>query len=339
MNKLFNSNNDENIFYNNISQNRKRTAEIDHEVTVKLSVDFVRFSISYRQLDDNKFLNLFNAIRRLSTEKPEFHFINGKYYFKSKKYTIRIKNNTYVIIATLPYYDSMPILLTVNDADLQVVRYLEPYLSQLRYHISWIEYTIDFFSNNAKRVYQFMLSHLLLKWPGKKSVSKTYETTFYRNDLRGSGTKGLRCYHKKILDSFGREIVSIRVELLAKRQLLKKYNIQSISDFISSNSDIVIKYIAFKKFNYSIFIKRLRELGYDQIGVSQEINRFKKNINNGFLQEANQAAKKMRIRNESDTYLVKHEFHDYFLSKLRGLSFINGDSFSFSLDKLRCLEA
>ncbi len=186
MKKVYTYNKGENYFYNNINRNRKEIYENSEQVTVDLSIDFVRFSIPYHQLNNKNFLQLFNVIRRKIICSPEYKHTKSRFYIKGSKYTIRIKNKIYVITATLPFYDSMPILLTVNDADSQVLRYLEPYLSQLHYHISQIEYTMDFFSNNKEQIYQFMLSHLLLKWPGKKYVGTNYEDTFYRNDLRGS---------------------------------------------------------------------------------------------------------------------------------------------------------
>lgn len=322
-------------FNNNICRNRKQIIQCDEQVIVKLSVDLIRFSIQSYQLNNSNFYKLFNAIKNVSIGKSKFSKLDGVLYIESRKYIIKIGNKLHKIYALLPCSSALPILLTVHDADSKVLQYLEPYLSPLQYHISWIEYTMDFISKNKDHVYQFMLSYFLLKWPGKKYVNKIYKTSFYRNDLRGSETKGLRGYQKQLTDTLGNTVDSVRIELLAKRKLLKKHNIQTISDFLSSNSSIVIKYITFKKFNYSIFIKRLREQGYDHFGVDQMIDLYISSISNGHIELANETAKNMYIKNDSDTYLVKHEFDKYFMSKIAGLSFVNGDTFSVSLGKLK----
>ncbi len=324
-----------NNFNNNICRNRNQIIHKSDQVTVNLSVDFIRFSIKSFYVNNVNFDKLFNELKRLSVGPSKYRWTNGRKYSESKKYMVKLNDKLYKVVAIrAPYHDSLPILITVHDIDKQFLLHFEPYLSQLNTSISWIEFTMDFITQKKDELYSFMLSNLMLKWPGKKYVGKSYKTTFYKNDLRGSETKGLRGYQKTLKDSKGNSVESVRIELLAKRKLLKKNGIETVVNVLASDSSIVIKYLIFKQFNYTLFTKQLVELGHDKDSIDQMNQKYQQAISNGYLYEANELAKIMPPEGTTRNFLNKHSFNQFFMFNISGLSFVNGDSFSFSFDKL-----
>ncbi len=249
------------------------------EATVMMSVDFIRFSIKSYQFNNKNFYNLFNIIRSMNVDEPKFRLTGKRGYCQSKTYNIKYHDKYYKIVsARVPDSTSFPILLTIHDVDQNLLLYLQPHLNRLDHHISWVEFTLDFISNTPELVYNFMKSHLWLKWAGKKNENLIYDTTFYRNDIRKSQTKGLRGYRKQLQDGQGNKVESVRIELLMKRQLLKKKGVENISDTFNMTSQLVTKYLSFKKFNYNLFITRLKESGNDQCGVDQMVCIIKEGI-------------------------------------------------------------
>jgi hypothetical protein len=97
---------------------------------------------------------------------------------------------------------------------------------------------------------------------------------------------------------------------------------------------IALNYMSFKDFNFNKFINRLKEMKYDQQKINDIVNQFRQDIKNGYLHELDETALNYSKKYESDCYLEKHSFHQYFMSKVRGLSFINGDSFNVDLGKM-----
>lgn len=319
---------------NYIIRNRNKNYS-SSTATVKMSVDFIRFSIKSYQFNNNNFYNLYNVIKSMIVAEPKFRLTGKRGYYQSKTYNIKFNDKYYKIVSTrVPDSTMFPILLTIHDVDESLLLHLQPHLNRLDHHISWVEFTLDFISNVPEQVYQFMLSHLWLKWAGKKNENLIYDTTFYRNDIRKSQTKGLRGYRKQLSDDQGNNVESVRIELLMKRQLLKKKGIQNTSDMLNLNSQLVIKYLTFKHFNYNLFINRLKESGNDQCGVNQLVSLIKETIGNGLLDLSNETALKLSKKNDSDTYLVKHGFHDEFMRNISGLSFLNGDCFNVDIGEM-----
>lgn len=303
---------------------------------LKLSIDFIRFSINSRHYNNIEFFNLFNEIRARSVASSEYRFKVGIGYTETKKYIISLNNRSYEIIASRSPLESFkPVLLTIQEPDEQVLQHLKPYLNQMLYHVNSIEFTLDFISNVPTQVYQFMKSHLLLKWSGKKIFNLSYATTFYRNDIRKTKGKGLRCYLKDVIDTNEELVESVRVELLIKRPLFKKKFIGSIDDVLKMDNKIALNYLSLKDFNFNKFINRLKEKKYDQQQINDIVNQFKQDIKNGYLYELNDIALDYSKKYDSDCYLERHVFHKHFFDSVNQLSFINGDSCVLDIGKMK----
>jgi hypothetical protein len=190
---------------------------------VILSIDFIRFSIDSIHFNNEEFYTLFNEIKRMSVASSEFRFKLGYGYTETKKYVIVFNKKNYEVIASRsPLESYKPILLAIHKPNEELLQHLKPFLNLMMYHVNAMEFTLDFISNEPKELYNFMKSHLLLKWSGKKNMNLNYETSFYRNDIRNAKGKGLRCYLKDIIGANDELLESVRVELLMKRPLFKK---------------------------------------------------------------------------------------------------------------------
>jgi len=89
----------ENIRYNYNTGNRicKYT---NSTATVKMSIDFIRFSIKSIKFNTKEFYNLFNVISAMSVEESSFHFVDGYSYSQVRKYNIEFQNKIYKVVAS-----------------------------------------------------------------------------------------------------------------------------------------------------------------------------------------------------------------------------------------------
>ncbi len=304
--------------------------------TVKMSIDFIRFSIKSINLNNTEFYNLFNVIKGMSVEESNFHFVDGYGYSQIRKYSIEFQNKIYKVVASrCPSDWNLPILLTVHEPSVQLLQYLKQYLAKVNYLVSSIEHTLDFYSDVPDQIYQFLKSHLLLKWAGKKKLTLNYPTTFYRNDIRNSRGKGLRCYRKQHDIGNGESVESVRVELVMKRPLLKTKSVSTIDNVLNMDCMIAMKYLSYKDFNFNKFTNRLKNKDYTQQQIDQFLTVFKNDIKNGFLYELNNIALSYSQNYDTDDYLIYHDFQQYFMGLINGKSFINGDTFSVDLDRMQ----
>ena len=321
-------------FYNYITKNRILNSQ-NNQVLVKMSIDLLRISISKFHFNKEEFFNLFNVIARFSSS-IEKYIDHDKVYSDGKDYEINYLGEEHLVIArNAPCVEYLPMQITIHEPTRQLLNYLTPYLNKMIHNISQVEFTLDCISDEPHKVFQFFKQHLLLSNPGRKSFNLNYDTSFYRNDIRGARGKGLKCYWKTITFGKSNLVQSIRVELTMKRQLMKSKGIDSINDFLSMNNNIPVKYLLFRKFNYGKFHSKLVEQGYGSEFITNLLTDIKSDVNNGFLYESNVTAKTY-YKKGSLTYLDNHGFHEHFRNSISGKNFLNGDIFSVDMDRMVC---
>lgn len=327
--------NHQNNFYNYTNRNRIFNTN-EQSIIVNLSIDYIIITISQKYFNSNAFHSLFNMINGLSIS-TKFRRTNGDEWNEIRRNIIRFNNKTHKVISlrasSVPY---LPIIIKIYQPDANLLNHFNSYLNQLEHLVSNVEFTMDFIGESPDHIYKFMKEHLLLMWPGKKLYKPNYETSFYGNNLREATGKGSRCYQKYIKDVDGNVLKSIRVELLMKRRMFHNKEINTMSDFLSMDNMIPLKYLSFKEFTFNKFHNKLsNEVGFYKIMIDDVLESFKNKIKNGDLDLLNDLAKTYYEKG-SLRYLQDHDFNKYFKGLFNGKVFINGNSLVVDADKMVC---
>ena len=223
-----------------------------------------------------------------------------------------------------------PILMKIEKPNMKTLNFIHNFAveNQIQYHISSMELTFDFLTTNKEAfeaMLSFLIQHVYLKWAGK-SFEHDYETTKYIGNPRKTRSKAIRIYKKEVLY----ENDKARLELILKKNILNRHNIESIKD-LNKNLyyEIVNKYIEFKELRLDkyekAYLRKLRKhnkaLADDQLQdkVSMEIDMVKEMCNQKGLVEAfryvkKQVGKPYACINESD-------FQDVFFNRLINRNF------------------
>ncbi len=325
----------QNNFYNYTNRNRIFNTN-NQSIIVNLSIDYIIITVKQKYYNSNGFHRLFNMINGISTS-TKFRHTNGDEWNEIRRNIIKFNNKTHKVISLrasgVPY---LPIIIKIYQPDVTLLNHMNSYLNKMEHLVSNVEFTMDFIGEEPDHIYKFMKEHLLLMWPGKKLYKPNYETSFYGNNLREATGKGSRCYHKEIKDEDDNVLKSIRVELLMKRRMFHNKEINTISDFMSMDNMIPLKYLSFKQFNFNKFHNKLiDEVGFYKIMVNDVFESFKNKIKNGDLDILNDLAKTY-YKKGSLSYLQQHDFNKYFKGLVDGKVFINGDFIVVDGGKMVC---
>lgn len=213
--------------------------------------------------------------------------------------------------------------IRIEDPDIPLLQYLSSFLSSAEYTIAQLECTFDFYGPCIHRLYDaFKSSYVLLHSGKSKKFDPNYKDTEYSNDLRKTKSKGLRLYKKKDLQG---NIKSARLELLYKRNKLKKMNVNLIQDVIDVNCDIVMKPLKFNKFNHDKFIKNfVRRLEKGIPACQGNINEIMLNIHRLNKEKNVYTAGKYAKQFISYSCYETHPFEIELKTSLSGIKFMNG---------------
>ena len=325
----------QNNLYNYTNRNRIFNTN-EQSIIVNLSIDYIIITIKQKYYNTNAFHTLFNMINGISTS-TKFRGTNGDAWNQIRRNMIKFNNKTYKVIslrASGVHY--LPIVIKIYQPDANLLNHFYSYLKYLEHLVSNVEFTMDFIGESPDYIYKFMKEHLLLMWPGGQLYKPNFETSFYGNNLRKATGKGSRCYHKEIKDADGNVLKSIRVELLMKRRLFHKKEINTLSDFLSMDNMIPLKYLSFKEVNFNVLYNKLSdEVGFPKIMIDDVFVSFKNKIKNGDLDLLNDLAKTY-YKKGSLTYLQPIDFNKYFKSLFNGKVFINGDLLLVDGDEMVC---
>ena len=327
--------NHQNNSYNYTNRNRIFNQH-KQSILVKLSIDYIIITIKQKYYNSNEFNKLFKMINDNSIS-TRFRPTNGDEWNEIRRNIIKFNNKTHKVISLrasgVPY---LPIVIKIYQPDVTLLNHMNSYLNKMEHLVSNVEFTMDFIGEEPDHIYKFMKEHLLLMWPGKKLYKPNYKTSFYGNNLREATGKGSRCYQKHIKDVDGNILKSIRVELLMKRRMFHNKEINTISDFMSMDNMIPLKYLSFKQFNFNkLHNKLIDEVGFYKIMVNDVFESFTNKIKNGDLDILNDLAKTY-YKKGSLSYLQQHDFNKYFKGLVDGKVFINGDSLVVDGEKMVC---
>jgi len=320
---------------------QRRTNARYYNVTCKLKVDFISFSVWLNKKtggkpDETKLYPMFTDIRYNGTSAPQYNYERKYSYDRSTIYQYEFDGHEHeIVIAKCSYNYLKPYIIRLHDPTLEVLEHLQQYFGKFdRYHIKDIEFTYDFQSEDIKMMHQYLQEHVIVSWRGKGFQIE--EDTFYGNNIRFAHGKGLRVYEKEVENEAGEKVQVARMEMLCKRPILKKNGIHTIKDFINMDTRVSNKYLSFRNFNYGRFIKHMKKISHPHI--AKEVNNIRNGIRNGYLYEMNISYKdwyketnKNLKENYKPTYLYKNKFWDHFISQCKPwYSFLDGNSFQLS---------
>lgn len=192
------------------------------DFSIKKSIDFITVSINYpdhaKKIYGFLEANGFECSSDLKLEESKY----------SMKRTYKSNHD----IASVEIFHDLkdpdnncycpPILLKIHDPNRELLNRMDSFFKHLKISpkVSMLELTFDLFPNDKADIvnlYEFLQSHLFLKY-GRKINTKKYVTTFYTNNIRHSKAKGMRVYlkpEKNVPKEF------VRMELILKRELIK----------------------------------------------------------------------------------------------------------------------
>ena len=226
----------------------------------------------------------------------------------------------------------LPILMKIEKPNLKLLNFIHNFAvsNKIQYKISFMELTFDFFSKNIDTLdamYSMLVQHVYLQWAGK-SFEHDYETTTYIGNPRKTMSKAIRIYKKEFEDSNKKD--RARLELILKRRLLKRQNIESITDLKKDvYYQITDKYIKFKDLRLDIYEKKyLRKLRKHnktltdeqlQDKVDTELNTVKQICNQKGIVEAFRHIQK-QVSGEYEC-IKGYDFHDVFFDRIINKNF------------------
>ncbi len=214
------------------------------KINLVRSLDFIILSFS-------KYFNLSYILSIIMSQSSSSKFYKTP-SSDVKAYYMNFNNKVYEI-KHIFFREFNHSWIRIDDPDIPFLQYFSSIINPTQYHLAQVEFTLDFSGPNIHRLYNSLKSAYLLSYSSKsKQFKHIYKDTEYSNDLRKTQSKGLRLYKKR--DAQG-NIISARLEILCKRNKLKKMKINYLPDVIDISCDAVFRPLKFKKFNHDKFIK------------------------------------------------------------------------------------
>jgi hypothetical protein len=267
------------------------------QFSISKHIDLVSFKNIYpahkQEIFDFLVDNGFKIVSDLMLEK-------GNYL---KKRTYRTEAKVYFIDIFYEFRGEVvfpSLLLNIHDPDKWILSLLDSFFRdhEIVPNVSKVELTCDLFTDDVVLLYEFLQSHLFLKY--NRSCLLGYATTFYLGNPRTSRSKGMRVYLKPIEGS--KEYV--RIELVLKRELIRnrlrldnilssvesidlqqffdfrRLDEKAISDYIVKKSKDHIGRLEKRKKSSGDLLKRLiwdisNNIFYDQNTLMEKVNALK----------------------------------------------------------------
>ena len=289
---------------------------LPHNEKIKLfqSFDFIILSLGK---DKDQLTRILTHIYTYSTSTS----YSKRFKSEIKTYNIVFNGKQYKI-TYIYFYKGTNVWIRVDDPDVPFLEYLSTVIDPLTYRVVQIEFTFDFTWIDMNRLFSELRSRYQLAYSSRANqLSLYYPDTSYSNNIRTTKSKGLRLYKKRDKDG---TIKSIRMEIVYKKNLLKKLNVYTIEDAITVDNSDVYKYLQFKRFDWDIFIKNyVKRMEKGDINCQLHINevteKIRYYINKEEVNKADKYAKQFISYSCFDTdlfeYALKAELqNDKFLS-------------------------
>ena len=281
----------------------------------------------------------FNTLKNIIPEYTNSEYICSK-KFDPKEYVYDYSEEYQMqdFEKTLRLFNSSemnfrPILMKIEKPNIKTLNFIHNFAveNQIQYHISSMELTFDFVTpdksiESIMEMYSFLVQHVYLKWAGKLFYND-YETTTYIGNCRLTRSKAVRIYVKE--NEYGVKEKS-RLELILKRKVLKRYNVELITDLKKDvYNQIISKYIEFKYLKLDIYEKKyLRKLRkrYKTLTDNEiqnillmELDTIKNIHNNKSIVESFRYIQG-QVSGPYDC-IEKSDFHDIFFSRIKNRNF------------------
>ena len=296
--------------------------------TLKPSMDYIVLSI--QRID---FHSLKNIISKNSNFIQTNHYKLDYLYDFSMEYQMPKYNDKVLRLLISKENPFLPILMKIEEPTIEILNFIHNFgvLNNIQYKISSMELTFDFVTpdksiESIMEMYSFLVQHVYLKWAGKLFYND-YETTTYIGNCRLTRSKAVRIYVKE--NEHGVKEKS-RLELILKRKILKRYNVELITDLNKDvYNQIISKYIELKFFKLEIYemkyLRKLRKLyktltdNEIQNMLLMELDTIKNIHNNKSIVESFRYIQG-QVSGPYDC-IEKSDFHDIFFSRIKNRNF------------------
>ena len=224
---------------------------------IKLSVDFIQLTAERRLI--NKFIDETNdTIVKYDIKAKKgvnYSWVNFYRYIPSKQHM-------YNILLLLPKFNKLPYLLKIEHPDKSCIKAFEDLFNGYNYSVSKVEFSYDIYSDNNRKVYNFLKHKIFLKNRGY-AFNLKYDETVYFNNIRKASSKGVKIYIKD--ERF------VRVEITLKRKALLGNDILTLSDFLMVDPLIFEKYFSFMQLNKKRLERRLKKTIFNYEPILKKI--------------------------------------------------------------------
>lgn len=298
-------------YHNYIYQNNFANTPI----TPILSIDYIKIHYKQSMLQFDKAKNLPSNFIILPRST------RNKYFCQ-----VPIKDNIYELEITHLYKNKLltGTTLLLRHPSFEFINIIEGFCGS-GYTLNSVEYSLDISCENIAEVFRLIKLTSYLSWAGK-SFDSDYRSTIYLNDNRKSSAKAAKTYLKDIDGE-----AKIRLEVILKRRVFDRMNINTMIEACAVPAEEVFKYWKFQVFNYRLFLNNLidsKSQSFSTEEIKEKILEIEKEFfARVYSKEDGGGVRVMKkILKEKglpvDKYFAEHEFQNYFFSVINGKTFI-----------------
>ena len=303
---------------------------LQNKIKISLLLDIISFNIHsydiylfYTYILNDPLSSVFNI-----------RFPKDKYGNQIISFLLQLNRNFYSIsLIDKSSSITFPNVLYIKNPDLQLLLYLDRFLSRIRYHVQKVEFTFDFQGKDNERILHKLFNLYYFKSSSRsRQLKRKYKTCQYSNNI-WKCDRGMKIYLK---DRSNGETV-VRLEVTDKRQSLVKMGVEKIKDLINLDIEKVVSQFTFRIIDFNRYLDlHLKQLAsgketpcykYMKQTMASPANLLKKSMEIMMEVKTENYAAGALIAKQSLTYelFLKHPFEDHFKSKLMGKSFLTHD--------------
>lgn len=300
-------------FYNYVEKN---SCFNWYNINSTLSIDYIRLFYPSQYFTSYSYIN--NLRNHFDTVTPKSklyrHFILLKTLLNCpyRIHLVRITQNGYHIGTTIK----------IEHPDLSILSYVEQTFGT-DYNISFVEYTVDLFSNNQIGLFNLISQTAFLKWPGKM-INLGYDSTAYLNDNRKNRSKSSKVYLKDVNGE-----LSIRLEVGLRSFYFRQKKIVDVKKAALLQAEEVFKHLSFKIFDEAKFARQKTKSPSEADQIKAEY--YKMLVKTSLLSVMNEVsdggAKRIMVTfhklfKNSHLFFKKTEFNEFFKKMISGRQFL-----------------
>lgn len=278
------------------------------------SIDFLTFSIPYKKY----------CSQIISIVLKNFGFeIIRTYKDKNRNNTtnvhaqIRLNGKIYGLFCQM-FTDLKRTTFRMINPDIHFFNHMMTVFRDNSYNLTRAEYTLDIYSRDNGKLFDFMSTHAYLKnfkngFDVPESITGNIR---YLNNIRGCHQRGGRIYIKDTLPNS-----PVRIESIVMNRNFARMDCRSIQQAINLQADQVFNNWNFEYLNYKYFYKNIDS---NTVSPQDYKNKFLDSMN-GKVNCGGVAAVKnymKTLKNNPSYYYEKHSFHQMFHLAISGLKFI-----------------